>query len=171
MGLKSVGNNVKISCNAKFYGSKFITIADNSRIDDFVIISTQSESFIGKNVHIGAGTFITARLGFYFGNYSGVSSKCCLFGDTDDFSGEFMSNPTFKNELRKVSSHQLIVEEFAVIGTNAVMIPNAVLKEGAVLGALSLLNKVTESWTVYLGNPARAIKSRNQSMKNLATDS
>jgi dTDP-4-amino-4,6-dideoxy-D-glucose acyltransferase len=171
IGFRSIGVNVKISKNAKIYGSKYISISDNARIDDFVIISTNSESVIGKNVHIGAGTFISASLGFYFGNYSGVSSQCSLYGDSDDYSGEFMSNPTFDKELRNVTSNKLIIEAFALIGTNSVMIPNSSLKEGAVLGALSLLNKETEPWTMYLGNPARAIKARNQQMKNLVKDS
>ena len=170
IGFRDVGENVKISKNAIFYGSEYITISDNSRIDDFVVISTQSESFIGRNVHIGVGTFITASLGFYFGDFSGVSSKCSLYGDTDDFSGEFMVNPTFNKELRNVNSTQLNIAEFASIGANSVMIPNAYLREGTVLGASSLLNKDTESWTIYQGVPARAIKKRNQQMKNLIKD-
>ena len=170
IGFRNVGENVKISKNARFYGSEYITISDNSRIDDFVVISTQSESFIGRNVHIGVGTFITASLGFYFGDFSGVSSQCSLFGDTDDFSGEFMANSTFNKELRNVNSNQLSIAEFASIGTNSVMIPNASLKEGTVLGACSLLRKDTEPWTIYSGVPAIAIKKRNQQMKNIVKD-
>jgi acetyltransferase-like isoleucine patch superfamily enzyme len=165
-----VGKNVKISRNAQFYGAEFLSIQDNTRIDDFAIISTQSESFIGKNVHIGNRTYITSSLGFFLGDYSGVSSNCSLFGDSDDFSGEFMSNPTFEMEKRNVTSNQLIIQEFAVIGVSSIMLPGASLNEGSVLGAFSCLKKATEPWTVYIGNPARAINNRKDQIKKFVID-
>ena len=48
--LKSVGKNAKISNKAVFYNPELIEIGDNSRIDDFCVIS--GKVLIGKNVHI-----------------------------------------------------------------------------------------------------------------------
>lgn len=170
LGFKQVGANVKISRNAKFYGSEYMTLDDNVRIDDFAIISTQSDSSIGKHVHISTGVFITSRLGFNFGDYSGVSAKCSLYGDSDDYTGKFMSNPTFSPKYRLVTSSPLVIEKYGLIGSNSVMLPNSKLSEGSVLGSMSLLNKVTMPWVVYFGIPARAINDRKKDLLRFIED-
>lgn len=49
-GFKFVGKNVKISDKASIYNFDQISIGDNSRIDDFCVISGKVK--IGRNVHI-----------------------------------------------------------------------------------------------------------------------
>ena len=44
MGFKSVGENVKISDKASFYGCDNISIGNNVRIDDFCVFSAGSFS-------------------------------------------------------------------------------------------------------------------------------
>ncbi|MBK2297214.1 acyltransferase, partial [Francisella philomiragia] len=50
LGFKYVGKNVKISDKASIYNHDQIEIGDNSRIDDFCVISGKLQ--IGRNVHI-----------------------------------------------------------------------------------------------------------------------
>ena len=50
LGFKSIGQNVKISKLAAIYDHSKIEIGDNSRIDDFCVISGHLK--IGHNVHI-----------------------------------------------------------------------------------------------------------------------
>ena len=50
LGFKSLGKNVRISDKASIYNPENIVIGDNSRIDDFCVISGRVE--IGRNVHI-----------------------------------------------------------------------------------------------------------------------
>ena len=50
MGFKSLGKNVRISDKASIYNTDQIEIGDNSRIDDFCVISGKVS--IGRNVHI-----------------------------------------------------------------------------------------------------------------------
>ena len=38
------------------------------------------------------------------------------------------------------------------------------MKEGSVLGAMSLLNKKIEPWTIYVGVPAYMIKNRDRNV-------
>lgn len=53
MGFKSLGKNVLVSDKASLYGTDKILIGDNTRIDDFCILSAgQGGIAIGKNVHI-----------------------------------------------------------------------------------------------------------------------
>jgi galactoside O-acetyltransferase len=50
MGFKHLGENVKISDKASIYNHDLISVGDNSRIDDFCVLS--GNITIGRNVHI-----------------------------------------------------------------------------------------------------------------------
>ena len=53
----------------------------------------------------------------------------------------------------------VIMEEFSNIGTNAIVLPGAILREGVLLTAGSLLIGDTKPWGVYKGNPAKLVKT------------
>ena len=54
LGLRHFGKNVKLSTKASIYGAEHISIGDNARIDDFVVLSAGPGGIsIGRNVHIG----------------------------------------------------------------------------------------------------------------------
>jgi galactoside O-acetyltransferase len=56
MGFASVGENVRISDRASFYGSNRIHIGNNVRIDDFCVLAAGIGGInIGNFVHIGVG--------------------------------------------------------------------------------------------------------------------
>jgi acetyltransferase-like isoleucine patch superfamily enzyme len=58
------------------------------------------------------------------------------------------------------SAAPITIGERCFVGTNAVLLPGAVLPDRSVLGAKSLLNKAfTEPHTVYAGVPARAVRT------------
>lgn len=52
VGFKKLGENVKISDKASIYNPETIEIGNNSRIDDFCLLS--GKIIIGKNVHVAA---------------------------------------------------------------------------------------------------------------------
>jgi acetyltransferase-like isoleucine patch superfamily enzyme len=64
--------------------------------------------------------------------------------------------------LRSVKSEKVILEAHSVVLAGSLMLPGARLLEGSVLGSQSTLNKVSDKWTIYLGNPARAVKKRKK---------
>ena len=42
--------------------------------------------------------------------------------------------------------------------------PGVNIAEGCSVGAMTLVNKSTKEWGIYLGNPARRIKERNKNL-------
>lgn len=52
----------------------------------------------------------------------------------------------------------VVMEQFANVGSNAIVLPGSVLRRGVLLTAGSLLIGDTEEWGVYKGNPAKLIK-------------
>lgn len=52
----------------------------------------------------------------------------------------------------------VIMERFSNVGSNAMVLPGSILREGVLLSAGSLLIGDTIPWGVYKGNPAKLIK-------------
>ena len=75
--------------------------------------------------------------------------------------GKGLVGPTIPIEFRDaIIGGEITLEKFAVVGTNAIVMPGIKLAEGSVLGAGALLTMDTEPWTIYVGSPARPVKDR-----------
>jgi len=61
---------------------------------------------------------------------------------------------------RVPSRSYIRIKKHAIVGAEAVILPEVTVGEGAVIGANSLVKKDCEPWTIYVGSPARAVKSR-----------
>lgn len=169
IGLKSIGDNVKLSRFARIYGAENISIGDNSRIDDFCILS--GKIVIGRHVHISAycGLF-AGEGGIMFKDYSGVSSRSAIYAINDDYSGEGMTNPTLPEKFRKVSGEGVTLQRFVQVGTGCTILPNVTIGEGSAVGAMSLINKSLDCWGIYVGIPAKKIKDRSKNILRLARE-
>ena len=71
-----------------------------------------------------------------------------------------MTGPMIPEKYRNVNNGDIIIKKHVVIGTGAVILPNVVLEEGAVVGALSLISKNCEEFYIYRGVPAVKISKR-----------
>ena len=91
LGLKSYGQNVKISRYARIYSASTISIGDNVRIDDFCILS--SSITLGSHIHILPHVVLYGALGIIFKDYSGISVHSVFYSAMDDFSGEYLVGP------------------------------------------------------------------------------
>ena len=167
LGLKYVGRNVLLSRKASLYRTNCISIGDNTRIDDFCVLSGNIE--IGKNVHIAVGCyFFAGEAGIEIQDYCGVSSRTAIYAESDDYSGNYLSNPTFDSSKRNVTRKKVILKKHVLIATGCTIMPGAVIEEGCAVGAMSLVNKsLKHPWFIYLGSPCRALKVRSQKMLDL----
>jgi len=73
-----------------------------------------------------------------------------------------MTNPLISDKYRKVKKTKVFIGKHAIIGTGSVIMPGVELREGTSVGAMSLVRKSTEEWSIYVGNPARRLKARNR---------
>jgi dTDP-4-amino-4,6-dideoxy-D-glucose acyltransferase len=167
LGFIEVGSNVKISRFARFYGANFLVIGENVRIDDFSIISLGRHSQIGNNVHISCQTTIHASHGIEIGNFSTISGRVGIYGQSDDYSGEWLANPTIPSNLRGVKASLVSIGVHTLIGSNSTVLPGANIADGVAIGAHSLVTQPTDPWGIYVGVPARRIKERNKRVLKL----
>jgi len=96
-----LGRNVLISERAVFYNSQKIKIGDNSRIDDFCIISAGINGIeIGRHVHIAAYCSLQGNGKITLEDFSGLSSRVAVYSSSDDYSGHAMTNPCVPQNLQ-----------------------------------------------------------------------
>jgi galactoside O-acetyltransferase len=162
MPFKSLGHDVMIHERVTLVGIENISIGSHVRIDPDVIFLATGPLTIGCYTHIAAGVFIAARAGFEMKNFANIAHGARIYTVNDDYSGEHLMGPTIPVDLVGLSAGPVLMEEHANIGAGAIVLPGVTLREGSVLGALSLIARSTEAWTIYGGVPARPIKERRQ---------
>lgn len=166
LGLKSYGKNVLISKNASIYGASHIEIGNNVRIDDFCILSGNIK--FGDYIHIAAGVFIFAGdAGVVLEDFCGISSRTALYAASDDYSGNYMTNPTIPDEYRNVQGGLIHIGKHALIGTGCTVLPGVSIGEDSSIGAMSLINKDIEPYTMNVGIPCKKIKDRSKKIFEL----
>lgn len=165
LGLKKVGTKVLLSRNTSLYGVSNIEIGDNVRIDDFCILSGNIK--IGSNVHISAYSALYGKNGIVLEDYTGISPRSTLFSAMDDFSGDYLIGPIHQSYQINVKGGPIMLKRFSQIGANCVIFPNITIEEGAVVGAMSLVNNNIPEWTIYAGVPAKFLKIRSKQLLKL----
>lgn len=165
-GFKYLGNNVKISTRASIYDCDKIEIYDNSRIDDFCVISGKVS--IGKFVHITPLCLVAGgEKGIIFEDFTTLAYGVKVFTQSDDYSGETLTNSLipkkYKNEFKK----EVIIKKHSIIGAGSVIMPGVILAEGTSVGAMSLVLSSTQPWSIYVGVPAKKLKNRKKDLLEL----
>ncbi len=163
MGFKSCGKHVQISRKASLYNVSEMCIGNHVRIDDFCIVSGKIQ--LGDYVHIAAYTgLFGGKTGIFCEDYVGISSRTAVYAESDDYSGEGMTNPTIPDEFRKITKGRVLLKKFAIVGSGTTILPGVTLHEGASVGAMSLVNKDLAEWMMYVGVPVRKIKERKREL-------
>ncbi len=166
MGFKRLGRNVKISDRAVFYDADRIEMGDDSRVDDFCVIS--GRVVMGRNVHLAVFVNIAGGSeGVFIDDFAGISYGCHVFSQADDFSGAYLTGPTLPLKYRKETKLRVHVGRHCIIGAGALILPGVDLGEGTSIGAGSLVRESTPAWSICVGSPARKIKDRSRDMLRL----
>lgn len=163
LGFAELGQNVKISDKAAIYGAAEMRIGDNSRIDDFCVVSGKVE--IGRNVHIAPFCLIAGgRPGVIFQDFSGLAYGVKVFAQSDDYSGATMTNPTVPAVFKSEFFAAVMIKRHVIVGTSSVICPGVVLEEGTAIGAMTLVMHSTDPWSIYIGNPAKRLRDRKRDL-------
>lgn len=168
IGFKSLGKSVLISKMARIYLPELISIGNNVRIDDFVILS--GDITLESNIHIASYSTLVGGeggAGIVMKNYSGLSSRVTIYSISDDYSGEFMTNPTIPSDYTNIKKGKVVINEYAIVGATSVILPGVEIGEGAAVGAMSMVTKNLPEWKICRGIPARALMERSKKLKEL----
>lgn len=163
MGFRHIGKDVRISDRASIYDAPSIEIGDHSRIDDFCCVS--GNVVIGRNVHLALGCNVAGgEPGIRFHDFAGLAYGCHVFAQSDDYSGATMTNPTVPTRFKSETKKAVEIGRHCIVGTSSIVFPGVVLAEGTSVGALSVVTRSTEEWSIYVGNPAKRIRARKRDL-------
>lgn len=156
MGFKSLGKNVKVSDKASIYDAQQVEIGDNSRIDDFSVISGKVK--IGRNVHITPLCLVAGGLpGLVIDDFVALAYGVKVFTQSDDYSGKTMTNSTVPKEFKNETMLPVFIGKHSIVGAGTIILPGVRIAEGNSIGANSLVLESTEESTVYAGSPIKKL--------------
>ena len=162
-GFKHLGENVRISDKASIDKPELMSFGNNSRVDDFCALS--GNITLERNVHIAVHCSITAsREPIIFSAFSGSAFGCHVFSSSDDYSGKSLTNPTVPSEYKAISHGAINIGRHVILGAGTLVFPGVNIAEGCATGAMTVVNKSTEAWGIYLGIPARRVKNREKDL-------
>ncbi len=110
----------------------------------------------GDVVAIGPGVEIYNPGGVKLGSHSVISQNALICGATHDYNSDQFTY------IKK----EIVLEPYAWVCARAIVLPGVHCMEGSVLGAGGVASRDLEPWTVYAGNPSKAVsKRKNFSLK------
>ncbi|MCD8323088.1 MAG: acyltransferase [Oscillospiraceae bacterium] len=163
LGFRALGRQVLISRTCRIYTADTISIGSHVLIDDFTILN--GDITIGAHVHISSNCeFYAGESCISIGDFSGISSRCAFYATSDDFSGASLNNPTVPKAFRFEKNLPIALGKHVLIGTGCSVMPGVDIGEGCSFGSMTLINKSTEPWGIYMGIPARRVKEREKGL-------
>jgi galactoside O-acetyltransferase len=166
IGFKSVGEEVYLSRKASVYGAENMEIGNHVRIDDFCFLS--GKITLKNFIHIPASAALYGGPnGIILEDFSGIAQRVLLIADSDDYSGNSLTNPTTPPKYKNPIQGPIILKRHVIVGAGSTVLPNVILEEGTAIGAMSLVTKSTEPWSINVGIPSRKIADRSKKLLEL----
>ena len=164
---------------------------EHSKIDHFTVVIHLDKVEVGAKSTIGRSNWITGfptgtnskhfqhqvgrKSELFIGKSSAITKHHHIDCTNSITIGEFVTIAGYQSQLlthsidvyeNQQSSKPILIEDYAFIGTNVIIVGGATLPAHSVLGAKSLLNKsFQEEWKIYAGVPAKMIADIPKSAK------
>jgi len=110
---------------------------------------------VGADLGCNTGTYINAVGGITMGDCVLIGSNVTISSGKHPIDGE--SPHVF---ARPVEPMRIVIEDGVWIAAGAVILPGIILGKGSVIGANAVVTSDTEAFGVYVGAPARKVRSR-----------
>ena len=168
LGFAAVGAEARLSDKASYHNCANIRCGDHVRVDDFCVLSAGAGGIaLGDYVHLAVYCSLMGAGRIELADFSGLSSRVAVYSSNDDYSGAMLTNPTVPAEFSGVTHAPVFLGKHAIVGAGSVILPGVTLHEGAAVGALSLVRRDCEAFTIYMGVPAKRIARRKRDLLEL----
>ena len=174
-----MGKGVQIDSGVIIRGDpKKIEIGDYSYIDTNVQLEVYAPIKIGKYVHIVSNVYIQSGDEVIIGDFACIANGAKIYASSNTYK---TSDGREKDILLSMSSSApivlqsiehgpVIIEEYAFVGLNCVVLPGLRIGRGAIIGAGSVVTKDILPYTIAVGIPARPVKKRVIPMREADKD-
>ena len=154
--IKSTDKSVTILGTVSVKRGKNIKIGKNVTIYPGVSFSGMGEIIIGNNVQIGEGTLIYSHNKVQIGNNVAIAGQCYII-DCNHGTGK---GELIQNQPLEFDEDGLIIGSDVWIAAGSKIVKGAKINDGAVIGAMSMVNSEIEENGIAVGIPAKVKKSR-----------
>ena len=137
-----------------------IVVGANSVIDSFVRIKCAggvSDVTIGEYCYINSGTVIYTGNGIRMGHHVLIAANCTLAPVNHECR---QRDQLIIDQRFSPSKGGITIEDDVWLGAGCVVLDGAVLRRGAIVGAMSLVRGELDSYGIYAGNPLKKIGER-----------
>ncbi len=137
-----------------------IRVGAHSVIDSFVKVKPAGGSgdvLIGEHVAINSGCVLYTGNGIRIGNGVAVAANCTFAPVNHAYADR--SRP-IREQGFLPSKGGIVVEDDVWIGANCVLLDGAVLRQGCVVAAGSIVRGELQAYSVYAGQPLRVVGVR-----------
>jgi galactoside O-acetyltransferase len=122
---------------------------------------------LGEYVHIACYSSLIGKATITMKDFSGVSSRVSVYSSSDNYDGEWMTNPCLPDNITNTIHKEVVIGKHVVIGSNSVILPGVNLFDGCAIGAMSLVTKSVDGPYVMAGIPVKKIKNRKNNIFTL----
>lgn len=152
--LKNKPKNLKLVGKNHIVNAKNMVLGDNVTIYPNTMFWGAGEIIIGDNVAIGNDTIIYANQKVSIGKNSSIAAQCYIID----------SNHVTEKDIpirnQNLVSKEISIGEDVWIAAGSKVLLGSKINNGAVIGALSLVNAEIEENAICFGIPAKKYKTR-----------
>jgi len=137
-----------------------IVVGARSMIDSFVKIKPVGGSgdvVIGQDCAINSGCVIYSGNGVVMGNGVAVAANCTFAPVNHEYRSR---NQSIRSQGFRPGKGGIVIEDDVWVGANCVLLDGAVLRQGCVVGAGSVVRGELAAYKVYAGTPLRVVQER-----------
>ncbi|MFC2009331.1 acyltransferase [Chloroflexota bacterium] len=164
-----MGRNVRIDSGVVIRGNvKYLEIMDHSYLDTNVQLEIHGPIRIGRHVHITPNVYIQSKEEIFIGDYACIANGTKIYsasnrhwsddGKENDFLLSCSSCASL--ELQYVEEAPVIIEEYAFVGINCVILPGVRIGRGAIVGAGSVVTRDIPPYMIAVGVPCKPVRQR-----------
>lgn len=134
-----------------------IVVGPESVIDAFVKIKPaggDGDVVIGRGSYINSGCVIYTGNGVHIGDDCAIAANCTFAATNHEYARRDM---TIKAQRFRPSKGGILLEDDVWIGANCVILDGAILRQGCVIGAGSVVRGEVPAYSINVGNPLRLV--------------
>lgn len=148
---------------ALFFGREHVVLGQNVRIDAYAVVTASHRGVLfGEFSHLGVGAQVFGTHGrVEIGRAVGIGPRVSIFTGSDDYTGGHLASPAVPDFFRHVRCGDVVIEDGAVIGCGSVILPGVTIGRGAAVGALSLVKRDVDPYTIVCGPDQRLLGRRD----------
>ena len=137
-----------------FYRCSGLTLPRSSSIHWRAEFYAPERIVIGEHTVIGDSAFLDGRSGLRIGENVNLGSHVSVYTRQHDIDA-----PDFAEVGAPV-----VIEDYAYVGSHAIVLPGVTIGRGGVVGAGSVVTKDVEPFTLVTGVPARFVRRRAETL-------